>query len=107
MLIKKPADIPSSQITDERLYFRRREFMQIGAGLVGAAAGGLLAACGRDAVDAAMTPTEAAPRNAAVGDQSRMVTVSDPPNTFEQITSYNNYYEFGTDKRDPVNAPAS
>ena len=48
MLIKKRADIPSSDITDERLYLRRREFMQLGAGLMGAAAGGVLAACGNE-----------------------------------------------------------
>jgi methionine sulfoxide reductase catalytic subunit len=102
MLIKKPTDIPSSEITDERLYLRRRDFMQIGAGLVGAAAGGLLAACGRDAVDAATTPAEAAPQTPLSGIKNRMVTVSDPPNTFAQITSYNNYYEFGTAKGDPV-----
>jgi sulfoxide reductase catalytic subunit YedY len=30
-----------------------------------------------------------------------MVTTDDKPNTFEQITSYNNYYEFGTGKGDP------
>ena len=53
MLIKKAGGIPSSEITDERLYLRRREFMQIGAGLVGAAAGGVLAACGNSALDAA------------------------------------------------------
>ena len=47
MLIKKPTDIPSSEITDERLFLRRREFMQLGVGLVGAAAGGVLAACGK------------------------------------------------------------
>lgn len=28
-------------------------------------------------------------------------TVSEPPNKYEEITSYNNYYEFGTDKEDP------
>src|SRR5260221_8442912 len=53
MLIKKPADIPSSEVTDERSYLRRREFFQIGAGLVGAAAGGVLAACGSNSLDAA------------------------------------------------------
>ena len=61
MLIKKATDIPSSEITDERLYLRRREFMQLGAGLVGAAAGGVLAACGERALDAA-SPGAAAER---------------------------------------------
>ena len=30
----------------------------------------------------------------------------DPLTTFEQITTYNNYYEFGTDKGDPARTPA-
>ena len=41
MLIKKPADLNYSDVTDERLYLRRREFIQLGAGLMGAAAGGI------------------------------------------------------------------
>src|SRR5258708_38599642 len=51
MLIKKTTGIPSSEVTDERLYFRRREFIQLGAGLAGAAIGGVLAACGSGAPD--------------------------------------------------------
>ena len=31
----------------------------------------------------------------------KMVTTTDPPNSFDQITSYNNFYEFGTNKSDP------
>jgi len=103
MLIKKPADIASSEITDERLYLRRRDFMQLGAGLVGAAAGGILAACGRDAVDASGGPPIApAPQTPLIDIKKRMVTVTDPQNTFEQITSYNNFYEFGINKGDPA-----
>ena len=104
MLIKKPTDIRSSEVTDERWYLRRREFLQLGAGLAGAAAGGVLAACGSNALDAASakgTPA-AAPQTPLVGIKKRVVTTDDPPNTFEQITSYNNYYEFGTNKGDPA-----
>src|SRR5258708_39557454 len=53
MLIKKTTGIPFSEVTDERLYFRRREFIQLGAGLAGAAIGGVLAARGPCAPDAA------------------------------------------------------
>jgi sulfoxide reductase catalytic subunit YedY len=104
MLIKKPTDIPSSDVTDERWYLRRREFLQLGAGLAGAAAGGLLAACGRDALDAASAKgaPAAAPQTPIAGIKKRLVTTDDPLNTFEQITSYNNYYEFGTNKGDPA-----
>ena len=103
MLIKKPAQIPSSEITDESLYLRRRDFMQLGAGLLGAAAGGMLAACGRDAVDASdAPPVAAAPQTPLTDIKKKMVTVSDAQNTFEQITSYNNFYEFGINKNDPA-----
>jgi sulfoxide reductase catalytic subunit YedY len=101
MLIKKPAEIPFSDITDERIYLRRREFMQLGAGLVGAAAGGVLAACGRDAVDAAGTASTTAPQTPITDVKKKMVTTDEPLNTFEQITTYNNYYEFGTSKSNP------
>jgi methionine sulfoxide reductase catalytic subunit len=104
MFIKKPADILSSEITDEQLYLRRRDFMQLGAGLLGAAAGGVLAACGRDAVvDASgAAPVVPEPQTPFTDIKKRMVTTNDPQNTFEQITSYNNFYEFGTNKSDPA-----
>jgi sulfoxide reductase catalytic subunit YedY len=103
MLIKKAGDIPSSDITDERLYLRRREFVQLGVGLVGAAAGGVLAACGSDALDASATaPANVAPQTPIAGIAKKMVTTDEKINTFDEITSYNNYYEFGTGKADPA-----
>ncbi len=63
MLIRKPGDIPSSEITPERVYINRREFIGKGAGialggaaggaLIGGAAGGMLA--GRPGRAAAQT----------------------------------------------------
>jgi sulfoxide reductase catalytic subunit YedY len=79
--------------------------MQLGAGVVGAAAGGLLAAFGRDAVDAAGSgpvTASATPQTPLTGIKKRTVTTNDPLNTYEQITSYNNYYEFGINKGDPA-----
>ena len=103
MLIKNATDIPSSEITDERLYLRRREFMQLGAGLVGAAAGGVLVACGSNAVEAAGRLTaNVLPQTPLANISKRMVTTTEPVNKFEEITAYNNYYEFGTGKGDPA-----
>lgn len=81
----KIPSIPSSEITPEGVYLNRRQFMKL-AGGAGAAA--LLAACG-------VQPTEevAVPATVALADE-----LGDPANTFEQITHYNNYYEFTTDK---------
>jgi sulfoxide reductase catalytic subunit YedY len=103
MLIKKPADLKYSDVTDERIYLRRREFMRLGAGLMGAAAGGVFAACGSDAIDAAISvPANAAPQSPLANITKRMVTTTEPLNKFEEITTYNNYYEFGTSKSDPA-----
>jgi sulfoxide reductase catalytic subunit YedY len=103
MLIKNTTPIPSSEITDERLYLRRREFIQLGAGLIGAVSGGALAACGGSALDASAgaAPSNPLPQTPIANVTKKMVTTTEPLNTFEQITNYNNYYEFGTGKRDP------
>jgi sulfoxide reductase catalytic subunit YedY len=94
--IKTSADVPSWEITPEHVYRSRREFMQTSAaGAIGAVAGALLAPGAR--VDAAQQALPAAKKSAFTVDQS-----VDPLNTFEQITSYNNYYEFGARKDDPV-----
>ena len=103
MLLKIRPELPSSEITDERWFLRRREFMQLGVGLLGAAAGGVLAACANDAVDASTGgATEVMPQTPIANVTKRMVTTTDPPNKFEEITGYNNYYEFGTRKSDPA-----
>ena len=88
------ADLPSSEITPEPVYRSRRDFMRLaGAGALGAAAGSLVAGCeaGTSAAQAALPPAKKSP-----------LSTSDRPHTWEQITGYNNYYEFGTGKSDPA-----
>ncbi len=76
MLIRRPDDLLSSEITPEAVYQNRRAFM----GTVGA-----LALAGL-----------ASPASAAIlASQSDKITPED------DVTSYNNYYEFGTGKSDP------
>ncbi len=79
------AESPEREVTDPALYLRRREFVAA-AGLAAGAL--LLPGCGR-ADDA----KPAAKSEAAPGD--------DTPTPFEKASSYNNFYEFGTDKEDP------
>ena len=87
MHIRRPGDIPSSEITPERAYLKRREFLEkVGLGGVGALA--LLAGV--------QTPIGGRVRSLFAATPQ-----SDTPNSFEEITSYNNFYEFGTDKEDP------
>ena len=77
MLIRRPPDIPSSDITDESLFWNRRSFIKA-AGL-GAAAITLL------------------PR----GWRRLESNTDDKLTPYEDVTGYNNFYEFGTDKGDP------
>jgi sulfoxide reductase catalytic subunit YedY len=97
MLIRRPSDIPSSEITPESAYLKRREFIArvggVGAALAGAALlGG--AACGT-------SDGRAERANGEVAGGKPATLEDEKPNSYEDITSYNNYYEFGTDKSDP------
>ncbi len=91
MLIKKPSDIRPSEITSRDNYLNRRQFMQAGA-----IAGGL--ALGGSAI-AAVVPEERRGRIPDVG--SSEFSTDETPNSYEDITTYNNFYEFGTGKSDP------
>ena len=91
MLIKRAADIRSSEITDKRLYYSRREFLQTATGTVAVAAAGLV---GGEALLDAETP---APHGRKLEHIAKSpLSTNERPNTWEQITTYNNYYEFGT-----------
>jgi methionine sulfoxide reductase catalytic subunit len=96
MLIKKPADIPSSEITDKKLYLNRRQFMQAAAGTAAVAAAGVL---GSEAVLSAKTP--AAHGRKLEDIKKSTFSAAEKPNSWDDITTYNNYYEFGIDKDDP------
>lgn len=80
-----------SEITPEHLYLNRRQFLKT---LGVASAGAILAACG---VGPQAQPAEtSAPVNLETNSQTD--ELGDPLNTYEQITNYNNFYEFTTDK---------
>jgi sulfoxide reductase catalytic subunit YedY len=93
--IKTSADLPYSEVTPEAIYRSRREFMKTAAaGAVGALAVGVT---GTGCAEAATQGRAlAAKKTAFVVDPA-----VDPLNTLEQITTYNNFYEFGLDKGDP------
>ena len=99
MLIKRAGDIRSSEITDQKLYLNRREFLQAASGTAAAAAVGLL---GSEAVLHAATP---APHGRKLENVKPSALSVDPkvekPSKWEEITTYNNYYEFGTEKDSP------
>lgn len=105
MLIKKPS-IPSAEITDEKHYLQRREFIRLvgGAAMI-AGATPWLQACGTDpeAADFAGTggPAVAAGQSPLANVKPGVVTTTEKLNSFEDIISYNNFYEFGLGKSDP------
>ena len=85
--------IPSSEITPRELYFSRRRFIKTASFAAGAA---FLAACG---VSLPSTPSEpdATPLPAPLP-QGPVDELGDPANSYDQITHYNNFYEFTVDK---------
>jgi methionine sulfoxide reductase catalytic subunit len=84
----KSVPVKSSEITPYSQYLSRRDFLKA-AGIVSGSA--LLAAC---APEGTSSPQAEAPVMPAKSDE-----LGDPANSFEDITHYNNYYEFTTDKQ--------
>jgi methionine sulfoxide reductase catalytic subunit len=96
MLIKKPADLKYSDITPREIYLNRRKFL---AGV--AVAGGAMLA-GRAAWDLfSPSLTASAATTQLTGLAKSPFSTSEKQNTFNQVTTYNNFYEFGSDKGDP------
>src|SRR6201990_103108 len=96
MLIKKPTDIPSSEVTPKETYINRRKFI-VGATAAGATlAGGLYL---RDHV--ATTSAVQAGGMKLSGVVKSPLSTNETPTSFKDITNYNNYYEFSTDKYEP------
>src|SRR6187549_843303 len=100
--IRTSADLPYSEVTPEHIYRSRRDFMKTAAaGAVGVLAGSVIGG-NADALEAAQLQAQLAALPAAKKSAFVVDPNADPLNTFEQITSYNNYYEFGTGKGDPA-----
>jgi len=122
-MAKLPKEPSSSEITPESAYLRRREFIRNAALFTATATGvggsvvllGGAGPLGSDGGAKAPAPVVQGPAAAgpAAGNQTAesemgtytknaMYRVEEKQNSFEEITSYNNFYEFGTDKTDPA-----
>ena len=89
--------IPSSEITDKRIYLDRRAFIASGLAL----AGGALVS------DVRLDAQQPAVHARKLETMRSPLSTSEPANTWEQLTTYNNFYEFGSRKNEPSrNAPA-
>lgn len=118
--IKDKNEIPSSEITSESVYKNRRQFMK---GIGAAAAASILAACRPErppevasgpptavpptaapaveatAADGVIDPT-AAPAEPTATPSPTTDELGDPFTSYQDVTNYNNFYEFTTDKND-------
>lgn len=94
MLIKRPQDIPSSEITERSMYLRRREFLSrsVDIGLTAAALG---------AFGGLAPPRAALAGEKLAGVAKSAYAVDEELTPYESATTYNNFYEFGTAKEDP------
>jgi len=96
MLIKKPADIASSEITPKNVYLNRRNFL-VGAALAGAA---VAAGVG---LNERRSPPVIVQANAKIdGVQKSKFSTSESVTPYKSVANYNNYYEFSTDKYAPA-----
>ena len=93
MLIRKPKDIKPSEITPESVFLNRRTLLR-SAGFLGAST----------LLSQAQAADEEIPAKykRLTGVRPSSLSTKDAPNTFDEITGYNNFYEFGTDKSDPA-----
>jgi sulfoxide reductase catalytic subunit YedY len=96
MLIRSSADIASSEITDKKLYLNRRDFLRATGITAAAAAAGFVSA-------ESHLQAKGAPHGRKLTNVQRAFPKPDDKiNSWEDITSYNNFYEFGIDKTDPA-----
>lgn len=108
MLIKKPADIKSSEITDKKTYLSRRVFMR------GAVLAATTAATGFIYRKLNATPQPRVPgvpipdviRTASDQATTSGFAINEKLTSFEDITNYNNFYEFATNKQDVASVAA-
>jgi sulfoxide reductase catalytic subunit YedY len=101
MLIKKPEEIRSSEITDEKAYLNRRLFMR-GAALAAttAATGLLYRKLNPPPAEKPKGETLVTVANSNTDNRAREgFTVNEKLTSIEDITNYNNFYEFSTDKQ--------
>src|SRR6266516_7594895 len=96
MLIKKAEDIRSSEIPSKRLYLNPRKCVA-GTAIAGAAA------LGGSAISRLFSPSTIAQANAKIdGIQKNSFSTAEKITPFKDVTNYNNFYEFSTDKYEPA-----
>jgi sulfoxide reductase catalytic subunit YedY len=103
---KLPPEPSSSEITPEKLYLRRREFIKnagLFVGTAGVVGGGLyLLGLKRSRPVDALVPDAGALPTLATSQGSSSYDTDEAKTPYADVTTYNNFYEFGLDKNDPA-----
>ena len=94
MLIKQAPDLRESEVTPRELYLRRREFIGAAGATAAALAAGVLAP------EQAFGQTPGAQKLASL--KKSTFDTDEKMNSYRDVTTYNNFYEFGLDKGDPA-----
>ena len=95
--MKRRHEVQPSEITAPHVYAERRHFLRLGAGSAIVVAG----------LSAGVLPTPVRAGTKLPNVSKSIYKVQDESTPFESITSYNNFYEFGTDKEDPARLAGS
>ena len=96
VLIKKTREIRSSEITPKWLYLNRRKFL---AGALGVTAGALAGRTLRELASPSQKVLAATKLNVAA---KSPFSTTEQVTPYNDVTHYNNFYEFGTGKEDPA-----
>src|SRR5258708_5679454 len=96
MLTRKAPDLTYADVTPRSVYLDRRKFLRA-MGIVGATA-----VAGKGLFELAWPPQTAFAATKLTGLVKSPFSTTEKQNTFEDVTHYNNFYEFGTDKSDPA-----
>jgi len=96
MLIKKAVDIPSSEITPKNVYLNRRKF------LAGTIISGAAAVAGMSLRELAERTNVVQANTKIDGLQKSSFSTTEKITPLKDVSNYNNYYEFSTDKYEPA-----
>jgi sulfoxide reductase catalytic subunit YedY len=96
MLVRKATDLTYADITPKQVYLNRRKFLQA-MGIVSATA-----VAGRRLLELAAPPQTAFAATKFSDLAKSPFSTTEKQNSFQDVTHYNNFYEFGTDKSDPA-----
>jgi sulfoxide reductase catalytic subunit YedY len=96
MLIRKAPSLTYADVTPKSVYLDRRKFLRV-MGIVGATA-----VAGNRLFDLAFPSQTAFAGTKLTGLTKSPFSTTEKQNTYDEVTHYNNFYEFGTDKSDPA-----